>query len=60
MPKYREHKDSKARLTRLKGLIANEPRVEGRLARKWSGIEEEIAQIKKKLEEGKPKGDNRR
>ncbi len=53
MPKYREHKDPKARLARLKGLIAKEPRTEGRLARKWSGIEEEIALIEAKLGEGK-------
>ncbi len=59
MPKYREHKDPKARLARLKGLIKDEPRVEGRLARKWSAVEEEIAQIEKKLGlSKKPKDDD--
>lgn len=49
-------KDSKswqtARLARLKGLIKDEPRAEGRLARKWSAIEQEIAELEAKLGKG--------
>ena len=58
MPKFRDTKDPRKRLTRLKGLIEKEPRVEGRLARKWSAVEAEIAEIEAKMGAGKkPKGD---
>ena len=48
MPKIREHHDPVARLDRLKKLIEKEPRVEGRLDRKWATVEQEIAEIEAK------------
>ncbi len=54
MAKYRQHKDPKARLARLKARIAKERRDEaGNLHRKWSAVEDEIAQIEAALKSGK-------